>query len=104
MSTRTRYLSEPAAWQRIARRILAGQAYYLCFGVDDLWVHDKISPETAASMRRRIRAHLAPCQRTYLNSVVDFTEPWPRRTEVQSMKSLAALFLALEAADDDNQR
>lgn len=84
------YLTEPEAWQEIARRIADGEweRVGLCLEVDLLRWNLRICISTADAMRARIRFHRN-------------TKTWayPRGTASEA-RTLAALWLALEAEEE----
>lgn len=85
------YLTEPEAWREIARRIAEGQweGFGLCHEDSMLRWEERISASTHIAMRARTRF--------YLN---DNLWAYPPRTEPEA-RILAALWLALEAEEDD---
>ena len=87
----SKYLSEPEAWREIARRIAEGRwdRLGLCHETAVLRWGERIHGFTEAEMRRRIRYHLKLKYWAY-----------PAGTAA-SARILAALWLALEAEEDD---
>ena len=86
-------LNEPEAWREIARRISERGCvrYGLCAEADCLWDSERISIHTALDMERRIQQHVLPHEDKW--AYKPGTEPEAR--------ILAALWLALEAEEDD---
>lgn len=89
------YLSEPEAWREVAARIEAKRHGYICTATDNLRCWDRTAERTWEQMHARLRAHgVTPDEAAFPD------EDSSDRERYRPCRILAALFLALEAEDE----
>lgn len=94
-------LTEAEAWREIARRFAEGDADAgMCWEIVDLRLYRRITFGQQKAMKRRIDTHAAL---SWIWEIEDgqSTGPWAFDSHDREVRVLAALFLALEAEDEE---